>query len=205
MPRSHRRTTADPQAGAITILVALMLLVLLTIAAVGMSRNSFREVVISGTTRQAAMTRNLSDSGIEWGIYWLDPINRLNNPGGTAANLIALNTALLVDDTKSGFPWDGTKSTTVAYNTKNPPTPPADLSFSTVTGVSQGYSIALTRMGKLPMTDMSQGSGQGAFSPAKGDLSKQAPDLWALRSDAQVTAGLSFAHAKESFISTPAQ
>jgi hypothetical protein len=33
------------QSGGITILVALMLLVFLTIVAVGMSRNSFREVV----------------------------------------------------------------------------------------------------------------------------------------------------------------
>ncbi len=194
------------QSGAITILVALMLLVLLTIAAIGMSRNSFREVLISGTARQGAMARNLGDSGIEWGIYWMDPTNALSNPaGGTPKSLIALKNALLADDTKSGRAFDTAASGTTYYDDANPPTPPADLRFTTVASAYQGYSIGLTRMGKLPVMDMSQGVTQGAFTPAQGTVSRQAPDLWAVRSDAHVQAGLTFKHAKEAWISTPVQ
>lgn len=206
MPRI--RSSAPPaQRGAITILVALMLLVLLTISAIGMSRNSLREVIISGTSRQGAMTRNLADSGIEWGIYWMDPTNALSNPGsGTPQSLIALKTALLADDTKSGRSYNAAYSSPTRYTESSPPAPPTDLRFTTVTTASlQGYSVALTRMGKLPVTDMSQGVSQGTFTPAQGSVTRQAPDLWAVRADAQVTAGLTFQHAKEAWISTPVQ
>jgi Tfp pilus assembly protein PilX len=47
VPRANQAQT-----GAITIMVALMLLVLLTLSAIGMSRNSFREVVNSAFSRQ---------------------------------------------------------------------------------------------------------------------------------------------------------
>jgi len=61
-------------------------------------------------------------------------------------------------------------------------------------------------MGKLPVMGMSQGSGQGAYTPAAGTAIPQAPDLWSVRSDAQVQqGGVTFVHAKEGWISTPAQ
>ena len=53
---------SSSQRGGITIIVTLMLLVLLTISAVAMSRNAFREVVISGTTRQGSMVRNMPEA-----------------------------------------------------------------------------------------------------------------------------------------------
>ena len=63
-------------------------------------------------------------------------------------------------------------------------------------------------MGKLPIMNMSQGTGPASFSPAQGTESKQAPDLWALRSDSQVQVGSGllatrFFHSKEAWISTP--
>jgi Tfp pilus assembly protein PilX len=214
MQRNQPRHSFHPESGAITILVALMLLVLLTVAAVGMSRNSFRETVISGTSRQGAMTRNLADSGIEWGIYWLDTANSRSGASGSASKLIGLRDALLQGDSLAGRPMDplktfsasGVNSTATTYNENSPPTPPADLSFTGTSSVSsQGFTTALTRMGKLPITDMSQGTGPGAFAPAQGGISRQAPDLWAVRSDAQVVSGLTFTHAKEAWITTPVQ
>jgi hypothetical protein len=70
--------------------------------------------------------------------------------------------------------------------------------------------MALTRMGKLPITNMSQGVSQGSFTPATGSVPLQAPDLWAVRSDSQITTGtapfaMTFFHAKEAWVSTPAQ
>lgn len=208
MLNSTRSSASHAQKGGITILVALSLLVLLTIAAVSMSRNSFREVVISGTSRQGAMTRNTADAGIEWSVYWLELKNAPSAPG-TGAELVALKQTLLLNNTMAGKPYD-------VYSKALYSGPPsisglqADQTFTTVPGTTQGFSIALTRMGKLPITDMSQGITQGTFGPAKGGINLQAPDLWAIRSDAQVQVGTgvlapNFLHSKEAWISTPVQ
>lgn len=203
------------QAGGVTILVALMMLVFITVIAVGMSRNSFREIVISGTSRQGSMVRNVADSGVEWGIFYMDIANSEKVTAGTitatdtAKNLISLKSELLKDPALSGKPYDASNATPTLYDVANP-TIPSDLQWSALPGsaFTPGYSIALTRMGKLPVTDMSQGSGPGAFSPAQGNENKQAPDLWALRSDAQLSTGLlgnTYIHSKEAWITTPVQ
>ena len=196
LPITHR------QEGGITILVALMLLVLLTLAAIGMSRNSFREIVASGTTRQGSMAKNTADSGIEWSIYWMD-LNNAPAATGTAKQLADLKVALLLDEGKSGVAKDVSDSTgATSYVAGANPV----ITMPSIGGTSQTISVGLTRMGKLPITDMSHGIGAGAYSPASGSVPTPAPDLWAVRSDAQITVGgVTFIHAKESWISTPIQ
>lgn len=201
MTQPSSKHLSDPQAGGITILVVLMLLVLLTVAAIGMSKNAFREIVISGTARQGSMARNVADSGVEWSIYWLD-LNNSASASGMAQNLVNLKATLLADPTKAGQPWDVAASSPMTYV----PGANTAVTLSTANGTTQAYTIGLTRMGKLPIADMSQGIGTGAFTPATGAESKQAPDLWAVRSDSQITVGgVTFAHAKEAWISTPVQ
>jgi hypothetical protein len=201
------------QAGGITILVALMMLVFLTLTAVGMCRNSFREVIISGTTRQGFEVRDAADSGMAWSIFWQDSQNQASATG-TALNLTTLMASLRQNDTLSGIPFDpninpANPNANYPYNPANPPKPPTDLTFpAPAPGSTLGLSVALTRMGKLPITDMSQGAGTGAFTPAAGSETKQAPDLWAVRSDAQLTVGSGlgktvFRHSKECWTSTP--
>lgn len=199
------RSIHDPQAGGITIIVTLMLLVLLTVAAMGMSKNAMRELAISGTTRQGAMARNVADSGIEWSIYWLDAANNAS-AAGTSLGLKNLKSKLAQDDTLAGRAYDPT--TQALYPTTVLPTPPADTTIGSISGTTQGFTVALTRMGKLPIANMSQGTGPASFTPAQGIEVKQAPDLWALRSDSQITVGsgllaAKFFHSKEAWISTP--
>lgn len=202
MKNPMRYDPRSTQAGGITILVSLMLLVLLTIAAVGMSRNSFREIVTSGFSRQGAMTRNVADSGIEWSIHWIDLENGKRATSGAPLQLNTLKTTLLADDTLAGVAKD--ISSGGDYSPGG--TLQAELKLPGPTGVIQGFTLGLTRMGKLPVTDISQGSGSGAFTPASGGPLRQAPDLWAVRSDAQVQQGaVTFIHAKEAWISTPVQ
>jgi hypothetical protein len=205
---SHRHRELRPsEAGGITIVVALMLLVLLTVAAVAMSRNSLRDIVTSGFTRQGAMARNVADSGIEWGIYWID-LDNSTTAGVTALKLDNLANGLLGDTTLSGKPRD---VATFVPGVSNPAdiyspggVPPADLMLPTPAGVTEGFTLGLTYMGKLPITMMSQGSGTNAFTPAAGTDNKNAPDLWAIRSDAQVNqGGITFIHAREAWVSTP--
>jgi hypothetical protein len=205
----RRRTDCsllDSQAGGITILVTLMLLVLITVGAMGMSKNALRELAISGTTRQGAMARNVADSGIEWSVYWMDATNAAS-AAGTARKLKDLKVLLKQNPTMAGVAYD--PSTQAPYVTSLLPTPPADTTLGAVAGTTQGYTVALTSMGKLPITNMSQGVGQGSFTPATGGISLQAPDLWAVRSDSQIKTGtgpfaMTFFQAKEAWVSTAA-
>jgi hypothetical protein len=202
MPIPAHRQPRPAQAGGITILVALMMLVLLTISAVGMSRNSFREVVSSGLSRQGAMARDLADSGIEWSMYWIAPTNAPNAPAGPALQLATEMKTLLANDSLSGVSYD---ITTGALYSPGGALQPA-MEVPGPAGVTEGFTLGLTRMGKLPVMGMSQGSGQGAYTPAAGSVLSLAPDLWAIRSDAQVQqGGVTFIHAKEGWVSTPAQ
>lgn len=190
-----------------TILVALLLLTLMAGMAAGMMRNSFKEVVSSGVTRQGNQVRALADGGLSWALFWIDDQNSRNAAGGTAKSFTELRDALLQNDTLSGKAHNAANATPTLYNTQNPPTPPADLSFKDSQQVRNGMSIALTRMGKLPISDTAQGIGQGSFAPAQGGLAKMAPDLWAIRSDGSLAypglAGATFRHAREAWISTP--
>jgi Tfp pilus assembly protein PilX len=207
---SRQRDLRSSETGGITIVVALMLLVLLTIAAVAMSRNSLRDIVTSGFTRQGAMARNVADSGIEWANYWID-LDNSTTAAGTALQMTNLKAGLLLDPTLSGVAKDvatasltGPELAPAAYHPGT--TLQADLTLPSPAGVTQGFTLGLTHMGKLPITMMSQGSGTNAFTPAAGTENKNAPDLWAVRSDAQVSqGGMTFIHAKEVWISTPVQ
>ncbi len=206
MPNSRHLEPPNAQTGAITIMVALLLLVLLTIAAVSMARNTFREVVSSGFSRQGAMADSVAESGLDWAVYWLDPANSPSTANPSAANLVNLKRTLLQDDTLEGTVKSITDTSGATYYTPGASTPSADLSWPGPTGGTQGYTIGLTRMGKLPVTGMSQGSGAGAFTPAAGTTNMQAPDLWAVRSDAQVVQGnVTFIRGKEAWITTPVQ
>ena len=201
------RPLRDPQAGGITIIVTLMLLVLLTVAAIGMSKNSLREIAISGTTRQGSMARNIADSGIEWSTFWLYPANAVA-ASGTAQNLSNLANTLLLNPSMAGKPYN--PNTGGLYLSSVLPSPAADTSLPPVNGTTQGFTVALTQMGKLPITGTSQGTGQGSFAPATGSIPLQAPDLWAIRSDSQVTTGvapfaMTFFHSKEGWVSSAAR
>ena len=207
MQRPTDRSFRDSQAGGITILVTFMLLALITVAALGMSRNALRELTISGTSRQGSLARNVADSGVEWSIFWLDQYNA-PTATGTAQQLNALKVQLSQNPSMAGVAYDPT--TLAPYNTSTLPTPPADTTLGAVTGTTQGFTVALTRMGKLPIANMSQGVSQGSYTPAAGAVPLQAPDLWAIRSDSQIRTGTSpfamtFFHAKEAWVSTPAQ
>lgn len=192
------------QQGGMTILVALMLLVLLTIAAVAMARNSLREIATTGFSRQGAMARNVADSGLEWSIHWMDMQNGAQAPSSSAAaNLTQLKATLLQDPTLAGVAWDlASPSAGVEYNPTT--TTQTGLTLTSAGSAAQASTLGLTYMGKLPVVGMSQGAGTGAYTPAAGGAAQQAPDLWAVRADAQVVqGGVTFTHAKELWVSTP--
>ena len=204
MPTPGQPDPRSPQTGGITIMVALMMLVLLTLAAVGMSRNSFREVVSSGFNRQGAMTREVADSGLEWTMYWI-ALNNSPNATGSAISLNNEMNVLLQNPAQAGI----AKDIITGADYKPGGTLAADMTVPGPTGTTEGFTIGLTAMGQPGITGMSQGIGQGSYSPASGGTNgsgTSAPYLWAVRSDAQVIqGGVTFNHAREAWISSPVQ
>ena len=175
MPRSPR-SLQDPQAGATTIILVLILLALLTVGVMGMSRNALREVVTSGTGRQGAMARDTADSGIEWAVFWLDPQNGLQ-ASGSALELRNLMTKLSLNTAMAGKTYD--PRTQGLYTPGAAPA--ADQAPPGSTNLKQGFTVGLTYMGRLPIADMSQGISSTAFTPATGNDSMPGPDLWAIQ------------------------
>jgi Tfp pilus assembly protein PilX len=189
--------------GGITIMVSLMLLVLLTIAAVGMSRNSFREILIAASTRQGTLARNVADSGIEYGILWMQPSTALAASSGSSAEQLQSLSSYLLAGQYYGKAYNLDRTD---YTGTNTATPPSDLQVPA--GSGNGFNLALTAMGKMPMVNQSQtaGSTSTGYTPAAGNLALTAPDIWALRSDAVITvAGTTFTHSKEAWISSPSR
>ena len=202
------QTQTSSQSGGVTIMVTLSLLILLTIAAISMSKNSFKEIQTSGLLRHGALARNVADSGIEWSIYWIS-LGNFNAAGNEqAGDFIKIKDFLAENNELSGRPKSISNNLPVEnvdYSPSSSHRIPVDEKNVAESTFTQSFTIGLTRMGKLPITGMSQGV-SGGYTPAAGGISLQAPDLWAIRSDARIrheSSGLVFTHARETWVSTP--
>lgn len=60
------RVPQDGQRGAVTVLVALGLLGLVTAGALGLARGTMRETLVAGTRRPAEQATALAESGLDW-------------------------------------------------------------------------------------------------------------------------------------------
>lgn len=177
------RSLQNPEAGGITILVTFMLLVLLTVAAVALSRNALRELIVAGTSRQGTETREIADSGLDYTIYWMiqEKENRPTvDPAATSgyAGLIAAMDKLRSQPELGGRYYAITSDGSMTYA----PTP----------GKTGSFDLQILRMGKLPIVLTSQID------------ERLKPDLWAIRSDANLTysGGLDFQNSREMWVST---
>ncbi len=188
---------SNPQAGGVTILVALMLLVLLTVSAVAMSRNSLREVIISGTARQGAEARNVADSGLEWSCYWLTP----DTAGLTKAAPDAAATAFAA-------PVKELSGTMELSGESRPVAPTGVMSRTEADGATRSFRLDLIRMGKqqIDLTGGAPSTGPGGMSQAIP--TEMLPDIWSVRSTASMsygTGGITFQHIREAWVTAPPQ
>ena len=211
MPSAPNVRRRQSQAGGITILVALMLLVFLSLICAGMTRNSFREILTSGTTRQAAMARSVADSGIEWTMFWIYPGN-VPDTTNASAQLFAgpaglVNTLLAQPQLAGQYVQlsNFNAAAPVLYTGPGNQAMPADLTVSNpAANVTEGFTLSLMYMGQLSVAGTSQGTTAGSYRPSAPSSGNPAPDLWAVRSDGQVTLnGVTFQQSKEAWISTP--
>ncbi len=176
-----RRTLAHKEAGGITILVVLSLLVLLTVAAIGMSRNSLREIMVAGTVRQGAEVVNTADAGLEWAMFWMYPPNASGgSPSASANAFLAVLDKLQKDTTLVGQPQ-------VLAATGS------EMIYTNTNGATRQFGLQVTQMGQV--------------SPPGFSVQNQSlwPLAWNVRSDAAVNypSGPTFQHSREMWVTTP--
>lgn len=89
-------TTHSPsrasERGGVTIIIALVLIVLMSLAAFSLSRNSIRELATSGSIIQGDKASAAADAGLDWFVVWSHPDNvalALVNPGAIGNNALA--------------------------------------------------------------------------------------------------------------------
>lgn len=176
------------ESGGITILVTLFLLVLLTITAFAMSKNSMREMIISGTSRQAADVRTTADTGLEWSMYWMaddtSGVRPMPASGTAAAALRDLTLSTATDTSWAGRP--------------RPLATTGEMVVGTSTNVTRSFSLQLATMGEITFkgTQINTQQVLDAYNPAT-------LQLWSARSDAQVaySGGPTFLHSREAWFS----
>lgn len=177
------RSLVHPEAGGITIVVTLMLLVLLTVAAVAMSKNALREMIVSGTSRQGAEVRGLADSGLEYSIFWMIQ-ERENRPTVSATATTGYPGLINLMDKLRDQPELGGIYNLVGTS--------ADMKVTPSTGKTGTFDLWMLQMGKLPIVLTSQID------------ERLLPDLWAIRSNGVLDYGGSsqFQHSREMWVST---
>ncbi len=192
MYESNTRLLKKPgEAGAVTILVTLMLLVLLTVWAVSLSKNAMREAIITGTSRQGSQVRNTTEAGIDWAIFWM--MDDLTNTRATPANGSGAYALRAQKSTMIGAQQTGIMAGPITNS---------DMTLST-TGANPAltFQLFLTYMGnpRLPFTQ------QDVRATSISAASAGTVQLWAIRSDGYLTytSGPTFLHRQEAWFTLP--
>jgi hypothetical protein len=183
------RSSRHPESGAITIMVVLMLLVLLTLSAVGMSRNSLRAIIASGTVSQGSQAQNVADAGLEWAVFWLaaDPNSPPLRPAATGGALAL----------------QGVRDSIISGASIGLPTAVPASSDFTLPGTGHArssFDLTLTLMGQLPAPNTSPQPGKSTtdFTPAS-------INLWAIGTNGSLAygGGPSFTRRREVWVTVP--
>lgn len=91
------------QTGGITILVALVLLSIMTVAAMSMSQNTLRELAITGNESTGRKAAESADSALDWVLIWSNP-NAASSILASTDPITGANTSTLVTTTLPGAP-----------------------------------------------------------------------------------------------------
>ena len=179
--------------GAVSIMVVLMLLVLLTISSIGMSRNALRSAIASGTQRQAHMAENTADAGLEWAIYWMsaDP-NTPPKRAAPAGAALALQTQMLAMQAAGAYGTAGATLTPAAHT---------EFSIPSTGAATLTYDVTLNLIGQT--TPNLQGFTPGASSPTAPTATSL--NLWTVTTNGYVAypGGPTFVNRREAWVTIP--
>lgn len=122
---SSQHTPRTRQRGGMTIVMALVLLAVMSLAAFSLSRNAIRELSTTGHVIQGGKASEASDAGLDWYLVWSAPSNvslSLASPGSVGNNLLAkaLSDLQLYPNFYGALQTDGLLAYTSATRTWDP-------------------------------------------------------------------------------------
>jgi hypothetical protein len=175
------------------------MLVLLTAAAVGMSRNSLREVMIVGSSRQYAQVKNDADAGLEFSMVWLNPQHTTSSQAQATSFLnvyqpLVQSSKTISDYTNWGHYFQVTDTPDMVISTSGQPI--------------QRYSLKLLFCGTVPPLNTSPTSGGAVTSSQINKGSGTDLPVFFIRSTGYLTIGSgttsqTFQHTRELWTTVP--
>ncbi len=179
--------------GGITIMVALMLLVLLTVTAMSMSKNSLREIMVTGTMRQAVEVKSQADTGLDWSLYWIAsgtgvPAPTTGQPGATRFVLLRDKLQEFKDKDYQKGRWYFVDTTAQKYQ---------DL-YNSYISIERWNDLDVMYMGKIDMDPTAQNQEARIVTQIQ-------PDIFCVRAraTAKFPNGLTFKHTREVWTTIP--
>ena len=178
---SQRRKNSSPtlpsqQRGGATILVALVLLVIMSLAAFSMAKNSIRDLAISGTVIQGTKADEAAEAGLDWFVVWSHPDNsQLALSTGNKALVNGLATVKAPEWTQADSyfeNWDR------AFRVQSAPADTSDMVFSRAGGivrqtaaggnaVTQKFDVVIRFLGfQTSALTATSGGASGGTTPA---------------------------------------
>ncbi len=201
MPRSFR-PPRNGQEGGITILVALILVSVTAIAAFGLSREAFRDAMITGNDSTGRKAYEMADSGVDYVISWSGDPTGSTAGSATATTLMSnlaslTNAADLESAQQSGVNIDasGSVAFTMAATSMGGDMTPATTGYLQSSQVKPAWDLEMRWLGTNPLADTSQGMG------VQGNRS-----WWLIKTTGRAnvgTTGLSFISKREALIDVP--
>jgi Tfp pilus assembly protein PilX len=169
------------------ILVALMLIVLLTLAGIGASRNAIRELSITGDVVQGAKANASADAGLDWFQAWSYSAN-------TGAGGVGNTIPTIMSNLQNGTLTNSAGQATTTLQS-------ASLGGDMVMGASnsnvlQNFDIQLTFLGLLAQQTGSSGGGNHAGT---GNNATTNFNLWGVTAVGRSTVQDSTGHAIMAF------
>ena len=162
---TRTRTPQHPESGGLTILMALVMLVVVTVAAFGLSRSSLRGVLITGNESTGRKAFEMADSGLDYVISWGSPYaNTAATP--TAATLQTnmgnlLNAIDTPDAPGAGGFIDpsGTLRYKMLASTVGGDMTPSPSAYLQKSAVTPAFDLEVRYLGQVPL----QNTGSGGF------------------------------------------
>lgn len=99
--KSQPAHTRRSEAGGITIILSLILLSIMTVAAISVNRTSLRELAITGNESTGRKASESADSGLDWVITWSNP-DAANSILVSTDPTTGANTSSVVSSTLTG-------------------------------------------------------------------------------------------------------
>ena len=193
---THKRTLQHPETGGLTILVALVMLVVVTVAALGLSRTSLREVMISGNESTGRKAFEMADSGLDYVISWGSPYANTSTAPSAATlqtNMGSLLSAIDTPSAQSGFiDASGTLRYKMLSTAVGGDLTPSTSTYLQNTVVTPAFDLEVRYLGQIPL----QNTGAGGFV-------KSNRSFWLVHSTGRAnigTTGQSFISQREALV-----